>query len=92
MMLQSGDLRERLLGEGMNPITVLDYGGPDFDSRGLAGTVLTYKIAGDLAHRGASLEEVYNLTTWISTRLGTVGVGLEHCHVHCFRPFLAHGC
>ena len=70
----------------MNPITVLDYGGPDFDSRGLAGTVLTYKIAGALARRGASLDEVYNLTTWISTRLGTVGVGLEHCHVHCFSP------
>lgn len=48
--------------------------------RGLAGTVLVYKIAGALAGRGASLDEVYNVAQWVSTRLGTIGVGLEHCH------------
>ncbi|EJD07701.1 dihydroxyacetone kinase [Fomitiporia mediterranea MF3/22] len=49
--------------------------------RGLAGTVIVYKIAGALAHRGASIEEVYKMATWLAPRLGTVGVGLEHCHV-----------
>ncbi|KAI0924738.1 hypothetical protein AcW2_005531 [Taiwanofungus camphoratus] len=49
--------------------------------RGLAGTVLVYKIAGALARRGADLEEVYNVAQWIASRVGTIGVGLEHCHV-----------
>ncbi|KDQ61689.1 hypothetical protein JAAARDRAFT_31152 [Jaapia argillacea MUCL 33604] len=49
--------------------------------RGLAGTVLVYKIAGALARRGASLDEVYSVAEWVSGRLGTIGVGLEHCHV-----------
>lgn len=49
--------------------------------RGLAGTVLTYKIAGALAHRGASLNEVYTTAEYVASRLATIGVGLEHCHV-----------
>ncbi|KAI0923967.1 hypothetical protein AcV5_009354 [Taiwanofungus camphoratus] len=49
--------------------------------RGLAGTVLVYKIAGALARRGADLEEVYNVAQWVASRVGTIGVGLEHCHV-----------
>ncbi|KAF9785088.1 dihydroxyacetone kinase [Thelephora terrestris] len=49
--------------------------------RGLAGTVLVYKIAGALARRGAPLEEVYDIAETVSKNLGTVGVGLEHCHV-----------
>ena len=51
------------------------------ESSGLAGTVLVYKIAGALARRGASLNEVYQVSQWVSTRLGTIGAGLEHCHV-----------
>ncbi|KAI0343088.1 dihydroxyacetone kinase [Trametopsis cervina] len=50
-------------------------------SRGLAGTVLVYKIAGALARQGASLDEVYTTAEYIATRLATIGVGLEHCHV-----------
>lgn len=50
-------------------------------TRGLAGTCLVYKIAGALARKGASLDEVYNTAQWISSRLATIGVGLEHCHV-----------
>jgi len=50
-------------------------------SRGLAGTVLVYKIAGALASRGAGLDEVYDVAEWVSQRIGTIGVGLEHCHV-----------
>ncbi|KAF7794311.1 hypothetical protein EIP86_005445 [Pleurotus ostreatoroseus] len=49
--------------------------------RGLAGTVLVYKIAGALAHRGANLDEVYQTAEYVSSRLATIGVGLEHCHV-----------
>lgn len=49
--------------------------------RGLAGTCLVYKIAGAHAKRGASLNEVYDIAEWVSSRVGTIGVGLEHCHV-----------
>ncbi|KIP08807.1 hypothetical protein PHLGIDRAFT_116937, partial [Phlebiopsis gigantea 11061_1 CR5-6] len=48
---------------------------------GLAGTVLVYKIVGALARRGASLNEVYTTADYVTTRLATIGVGLEHCHV-----------
>ena len=51
--------------------------------RGLAGTVLAYKIAGALANRGASLEEVHSIATWVAANVGTIGVGMEHCHVNC---------
>jgi Dak1 domain len=54
--------------------------------RGLAGTVLVYKIAGALAQTGASLEEVYTVAEWISQNIATVGVGLEHCHVSSNSP------
>lgn len=40
-----------------------------------------YKIAGALAARGGSLEEVHAIAEHISSHLGTIGVGLEHCHV-----------
>lgn len=49
--------------------------------RGLAGTVLTYKIAGALADRGDTLDNVYNVAQYVASRVGTIGVGLEHCHV-----------
>ncbi|KAI6112694.1 dihydroxyacetone kinase [Pisolithus sp. B1] len=49
--------------------------------RGLAGVCLVYKIAGALATLGGSLDEVYEVAQYVSSRLGTIGVGLEHCHV-----------
>ncbi|GAA5894307.1 hypothetical protein JCM5296_005133 [Sporobolomyces johnsonii] len=49
--------------------------------RGLAGTVLTYKIAGALAAKGASLDEVEHLAKLVAESCGTIGMGLEHCHV-----------
>lgn len=52
--------------------------------RGLAGTVLVYKIAGALAERGGGLDEVHNVAEWVSKNVGTIGVGLEHCHVSLF--------
>ena len=51
------------------------------DGSGLAGTVIVYKIAGALAHRGGSLDAVYKAAEYVSSRLATIGVGLEHCHV-----------
>jgi len=49
--------------------------------RGLAGTVLVYKIAGALANRGGSLNEVYNISQWIASNVATIGVSLGHVHV-----------
>ncbi|KAI0047127.1 dihydroxyacetone kinase 1 [Auriscalpium vulgare] len=49
--------------------------------RGLAGTVLVYKIAGALAREGASLDKVYEVAEFVANNIATVGVGLEHCHV-----------
>ncbi|KAH7105788.1 dihydroxyacetone kinase [Auriculariales sp. MPI-PUGE-AT-0066] len=49
--------------------------------RGLAGTVLVYKIAGALAAQGASLEQVHGYAQWLVNNMGTIGVGLDHCHV-----------
>lgn len=49
--------------------------------RGLAGTVLVYKIAGALADQGASLDEVYNVAEYVANNVVTIGCGLEHCHV-----------
>ncbi|KAG1746664.1 Dak1 domain-containing protein [Suillus paluster] len=49
--------------------------------RGLAGVCLVYKIAGALAQTGASVDEVYDVAQYVSSRLGTIGVGLDHCHV-----------
>lgn len=49
--------------------------------RGLAGTVLVYKIASALADSGASLEDVHKLAEFVATRVGTIGAGLDHCHV-----------
>lgn len=49
--------------------------------RGLAGTVLVYKIAGAFAQRGASIDKVESVAQLVNERLGTIGVGLGHCHV-----------
>lgn len=49
--------------------------------RGLAGTVLVYKIAGALARRGGELDQVEGLAKLVAARVATLGVGLGHCHV-----------
>ncbi|KAJ8297036.1 Dihydroxyacetone kinase 2 [Rhodotorula toruloides] len=49
--------------------------------RGLTGTVLVYKLAGALAAQGASLDEVEFVAKSVAERCGTIGMGLEHCHV-----------
>ncbi|KAJ3538802.1 hypothetical protein NMY22_g5013 [Coprinellus aureogranulatus] len=49
--------------------------------RGLAGTILVYKIAGALASQGASLDEVYRTAVWMSQNVATIGASLGHVHV-----------
>ncbi|KAK9895068.1 dihydroxyacetone kinase [Cystobasidium minutum MCA 4210] len=49
--------------------------------RGLAGTVLVYKCASALADEGADIDAVYEMSEYVNTRVGTIGVGLEHCHI-----------
>lgn len=49
--------------------------------RGLAGTVLVYKAASALADEGAGIEDVFEMSEYMATRVGTIGAGLEHCHV-----------
>ncbi|KAH8830099.1 dihydroxyacetone kinase [Flagelloscypha sp. PMI_526] len=49
--------------------------------RGLAGTVLVYKVAGAYAQRGASIDQVEDIAKLVNERIGTIGVGLGHCHV-----------
>lgn len=55
--------------------------------RGLAGTVLVFKIAGALAQDGASLDKVHALAEYIASRVGTIGASLAHCHVSRTRIF-----
>ena len=40
-----------------------------------------YKIAGALAQRGATLDQVESLAKMVASSIATIGVGLEHCHV-----------
>lgn len=49
--------------------------------RGLAATVLVYKIAGALAAEGASLDEVYQVAQYVAEHSVTIGASLQHCHV-----------
>ncbi|GAA5872299.1 hypothetical protein JCM3774_003337 [Rhodotorula dairenensis] len=52
--------------------------------RGLAGTVLVYKLAGALAAAddgSHSLAEIEHLARTVAESCGTMGMGLEHCHV-----------
>ena len=49
--------------------------------RGLAGTILAYKVASALSDQGADLDAVEKVTDYVARRLGTLGIGLDHCHV-----------
>lgn len=49
--------------------------------RGLAGTVLVYKVAGALATEGAGIDEVHEIAEYVAERCGTIGSGLGHTHV-----------
>ena len=49
--------------------------------RGIAGTVLVLKIAGALAAKGYSLEQVAKVARLTAANLVSVGASLEHVHV-----------
>jgi dihydroxyacetone kinase len=49
--------------------------------RGLAGTILAYKAASAVADEGAALEECRDVAEAVGGLLGTIGAGLNHCHV-----------
>jgi dihydroxyacetone kinase len=75
---------ERCRAEGIEVRTVL--GADDIQSapsdraqsrRGVAGLVLVYKVAGAMADRGASLEEVERVTRKAADATRTMGVGLS---------------
>jgi len=47
--------------------------------RGIAGLILAFKIAGATAENGASLEEVFNITSNANNNLRTIGVAVSSC-------------
>ena len=47
--------------------------------RGIAGLIFTFKIAGAIAEKGASLEEIFNLTSNANSNLRTIGVAVSSC-------------
>jgi len=47
----------------------------------LAGTILVYKLAAALSEQGADLDKVEAVAKYATARLGTLGIGLDHCHV-----------
>jgi dihydroxyacetone kinase len=58
----------------------------DVFNRGLAGTVMVYKIAGALAAEGATLDRVSDVAQYVAGRVGTIGISAEHVHVSVFLP------
>ncbi|MBW0486208.1 hypothetical protein O181_025923 [Austropuccinia psidii MF-1] len=49
--------------------------------RGLASTILVYKIAGALAAQGASLSHLHALAQFVADHSGTIGVGLDYVQI-----------
>lgn len=49
--------------------------------RGLASTVLCYKLGGALAAKGADVDAVYDVASFVADNTATIGVGLDHCHI-----------
>jgi hypothetical protein len=49
--------------------------------RGLAGTILAYKCASAVADQGGELDECKEVAEAVGGMLGTIGAGLNHCHV-----------
>ncbi|KAG8902809.1 Dihydroxyacetone kinase 2, partial [Tulasnella sp. 408] len=73
-----GDVRVLIVGDD---VAVGRTQGGLVGRRGLAGTILVYKIASALSRSGASLDEVEAVGKQVAENIGTIGVGLEHCHV-----------
>ncbi|KAF5386528.1 hypothetical protein D9757_005939 [Collybiopsis confluens] len=89
-VLNFGLAREALSSQGLNPVRFLTVGDDVavprsritlVGRRGLAGTVLLYKIAGALAAQGGALDEVESIGKYVSDNLATIGVATGHSHV-----------
>ncbi|KAI9639780.1 putative dihydroxyacetone kinase 1 [Dioszegia hungarica] len=73
-----GDVRVVMVGDD---VAVGKVQGSIVGRRGLAGTILVYKLASALSDKGGDLDECEKLARYACTRLGTLGIGLDHCHV-----------
>ncbi|KAF5007400.1 hypothetical protein FDECE_6286 [Fusarium decemcellulare] len=49
--------------------------------RGLAGTILIHKVAGAASSAGLGLDGIVVATEFAMAHMGTIGVGLDGCHV-----------
>ncbi|EPQ50477.1 Dak1-domain-containing protein [Gloeophyllum trabeum ATCC 11539] len=49
--------------------------------RGLGGNIFVCKVLGALAERGAPVDVVKRVGDAVVARFGSIGVGLDHCHV-----------
>ena len=47
--------------------------------RGIAGMIFVFKVAGALAERGASLEDIYKIASDTNSNVRTLGVALSPC-------------
>ncbi|EDM76869.1 dihydroxyacetone kinase [Plesiocystis pacifica SIR-1] len=81
--LNFGLAAERARAAGLRVEAVIvadDVALPDaVSARGVAGTVLVHKIAGHLAERGASLEQVAEQARAVAGELRSIGLSLETC-------------
>nr|WPS94671.1 triose/dihydroxyacetone kinase / FAD-AMP lyase [Naematelia aurantialba] len=75
---KKGDVRVLMVGDD---VAVGREQGAIVGRRGLAGTILVYKVASALSDKGKDLDEVEKVAKFVSERVGTIGIGLEHCHV-----------
>ncbi|WRT63983.1 dihydroxyacetone kinase [Kwoniella shivajii] len=73
-----GDVRVLLV---QDDVAVSREQGTIVGRRGLAGTILVYKIASALSDSGADLDSVEDVAKYVTSRIGTIGIGLDHCHV-----------
>ncbi|MGF1475512.1 MAG: dihydroxyacetone kinase subunit DhaK [Geminicoccaceae bacterium] len=83
--LNFGLAAERAREQGLKVSLVIvddDVALPDVpQARGVAGTLFVHKIAGALAERGASLEEVTAAAERIVENTATIGMSLDTCQV-----------
>ncbi|KFO80490.1 Bifunctional ATP-dependent dihydroxyacetone kinase/FAD-AMP lyase (cyclizing), partial [Cuculus canorus] len=54
--------------------------------RGLCGTILVHKVAGALAEKGASLDEIVKKVSAVIKAMGTLGLSLSPCSVPGSKP------
>ena len=79
-----GDVRVLMIGDD---VAVGREQGSIVGRRGLAGTILVYKVASAASDKGQDLDAVEKVAKYVHGRVGTLGIGLEHCHVG-FKPSL----